>query len=165
MRGRESSPQRRTFDPLDARLLLELVSNPRATVTALAQRTGVARNTAHSRIEHLERDVLETVERRLEPQVLGYPITAYVFADLNQKQLDEVGDALSRIPEVLEVQGISGIADLLIHVAARDAEDLYRVTGKILAIQGVQHTRTSIAMKRMQGYRTAPLLKRIAERE
>lgn len=32
---------------------------------------------------------------------------------------------------VLEVHGLSGVADLVIHVAARDADDLYRVAGQI----------------------------------
>jgi hypothetical protein len=34
---------------------------------------------------------------------------------------------------VLEVFGLSGAADLLVRVAARDADDLYRIAGQLLA--------------------------------
>ncbi|MGH3223899.1 MAG: Lrp/AsnC ligand binding domain-containing protein [Streptosporangiaceae bacterium] len=34
--------------------------------------------------------------------------------------------ALASIPEVLQVDGISGQTDLLVHVVATDADDLYR---------------------------------------
>ena len=42
-----------------------------------------------------------------------------------QQRLDEVATALAAIAEVLEVFGVSGAADLLVRVAARDADDLY----------------------------------------
>lgn len=153
--------RRRSIDALDARLLLELNRFPRATVTSLAQQAGVARNTAHARMEQLEAHILRSPERRIDATALGYPITAYVWADLNQKLLDEVGETLEEIPEVLKVQGISGVSDLLIEVVARDTEDLYRIAGKILAINGVVHTRTAIAMKQMVDFRLRPLLERV----
>lgn len=160
-----SVSRREGADALDASLLLELFRDPRATVTALAQKLGIARNTAHARVEKLEASVLRSSERRVDPAALGYQITSYILAELNQKLLDEVGGELAGIPEVLEVQGVSGIADLLILVTARDAEDLYRIAGKILSIRGVSHTRTSISMKQMVDFRVTPLLQRIRENE
>src|SRR5699024_6802045 len=44
----------KTRDGLDARLLLELVKDPRATIAGLAQRLSIARNTAHARVTRLE---------------------------------------------------------------------------------------------------------------
>lgn len=41
---------------------------------------------------------------------------------------------LASIPEVLQVGGISGPTDLLVHVVATGADDLYRIAGQILAI-------------------------------
>lgn len=151
------------IDAIDARLLLKMAEHPRATVVALADQVGVARNTAHSRLTRMEEGgVLESVERRVRPEALGYPLTAFITTEVAQRRLDQVANALSRIPEVLQVHGISGAADLLIHVAAASAEDLYRIAGQILAIPGVERTDTALVMRQLVAYRITPLLQRAA---
>ena len=56
-----------------------------------------------------------------------------------------------------------GLTDLHIEVAARDADDLYRVAGLLLAVPGVERTTMSVAMRQAVPYRTRPLLERIAQ--
>jgi hypothetical protein len=51
-----------------------------------------------------------------------------------------------------------GAADLLVRVASRDADDLYRVAGQVLATNGVERTETALVMREMVSYRVAPLL-------
>jgi DNA-binding Lrp family transcriptional regulator len=82
---------------------------------------------------------------------------------LRQQRLDEVGVALAGIPEVLEVFGLSGGTDLLILVAARTADDLYRIAGKILATSGVERTETPLIMRKRVDYGVHPLLARLAK--
>lgn len=148
-------------DATDARILLALARQPRLTTVALAEELGLSRNTVQARLAALE-EVLESFERRVDPATIGYPLTAFVTAQLVQRRLDEVGDALAEIPEVLQVQGLSGETDLLISVVAVDAEDLYRIAGRILAIPGVERTSTSLVMREMVNYRISPLLRRLA---
>ena len=150
-------------DEVDAKLLLELTRHPRATTLALADRVGISRNTAQSRLTRLEGSTLDSFERRIPPASLGYPLTAFITAQVTQRRLVEVAEALAEIPEVLEVHGISGPVDLLIHVVARDADDLYRIAGRILAIPGIERTNTSLVMRRLVDYRITPLLRRAAE--
>jgi DNA-binding Lrp family transcriptional regulator len=76
--------------------------------------------------------------------------------------LAEVAAALREVPEVLEVLGLSGPADLLVRVAARDADDLYRIAGQLLATGGVERTTTSLVMRTLVEHRVTPLLDRIA---
>lgn len=61
---------------------------------------------------------------------------------------------------MVEVFGLSGETDLLVRVVATDAEDLYRVAGKILAIPGIDRTATALAMRELVPYRLTPLLRR-----
>lgn len=151
----------RQLDALDARLLRALAAAPRATVQALATATGAARNTVQARLARFEdENVLRSFERRIDPASLGYSLTAFVSITVAQQRLDEVGEALARIPEVLEVFGLSGETDLLAQVAARDADDLYRVAGQILATAGIERTETALAMRHMVPFRLAPLLDR-----
>ena len=151
-------------DSTDARLLLALSEDPRATVMALSQRLGLARNTVQARLSRLESSgVLAPFERRVRPEALGYRLGAYVTVQVVQRSLAEVSDALAHIPEVLEVTGLSGVADLLVEVVARDADDLWRITEQVLAIPGVQRTDTALSLRRFVEPRLAPLIERIAQ--
>ncbi|MBP1782047.1 DNA-binding Lrp family transcriptional regulator [Micromonospora sp. HB375] len=150
------------LDQLDAQLLLALAEHPRATTLALAQTTGAARNTVQARLNRFETGgILRSFERRIDPAALGYPMTAFISITVHQQSLDQVGDALARIPEVLEVFGLSGTVDLLARVVARDADDLYRIAGQILATPGIERTEAALAMRHMVDYRVSPLLTRV----
>ena len=156
-----ASPDR--LDATDARLLLALSEDPRATVLGLSQRLGLARNTVQSRLARLESGgVLDPFERRVRPEALGYRLGAYVTVQVVQRSLADVAEALSAIPEVLEVTGLSGVADLLVQVVAVDADDLWRITEQVLTIPGVQRTDTNLALRRFVDHRMAPLLERAA---
>ncbi len=151
------------IDATDARLLLALAESPRASVLALAERVGLSRNTVQARLAGLEdRGVLTSFERRIDPAALGYPLTAFVTVQVVQRMLAEVAAALDRVPEVVEVLGLSGPADLLVQVVARDADDLYRIAGQLLATEGVERTTTALVMRRLVEHRLAPLLEQIA---
>jgi DNA-binding Lrp family transcriptional regulator len=151
------------FDALDARLLQALTEQPRATTLALAETTGASRNTVQARLNRFDsQGVLRSFEHRIDPAVLGYPLTAFITVIVRQQNLDDVGAALAQVPEVLEVYGLSGPVDLLVRVVARDADDLYRIAGQILATSGVDRTETALTMRRLVDYRVGPLLERIA---
>ena len=158
-------PSADRVDQVDARLLLALSDDPNATSVALAERLGLSRNTVAARLARLdERGALHGFERRIDPAALGHPLHAYVTVQVIQRHLDEAGAALAEIPEVLQVHGTSGPADLLVHVVATDADDLYRIAGQILAIPWVERTNTALVMREMVGYRIEPLLRRLAAR-
>lgn len=152
----------RAVDGTDARILAALTADPRASLAGIAETTGLARNTVHSRVARLERDgALQSFERRIDPAALGYPLSAFIFATVTQQKLAAIAAALHEIPEVLEVDGLSGVTDLLVRIAARDADDLYRIAGQVLDIDGVEKTTTALAMRRLLDYRVAPLYARL----
>ncbi len=156
-------PATGTIDATDARLLLELVANPRATGVELAARLGLSRNTVQARLARWEANgVLASFERRVEPRALGYPLSAFVAVVVDQHQLDAVVAELAEIPEVTEVCGMTGPTDLTVRVVAQDADDLYRITGHILKIPGVERTNMALVMRSLVGPRATPLLERLA---
>lgn len=151
----------RSLDATDARLLLALSDNPRATGLELAQRLGLSRNTVQARLAALENQpALHAFDTRVQPAALGYPLTAFITTQVNQHQLSEVGDSLSAVPEVIEVHGLTGSTDLLVRVVARDPDDLYRIAELVLGIPGVVRTSIALSMREMVRYRVAPLLNR-----
>src|SRR3954464_3226908 len=150
-------------DATDARLLLALGEDPRASVMALSHRLGLARNTVQTRLARLEtHGVLAPLDRRVRPEALGYRLSAYVTVQVVQRSLADVSGALAQIPEVVEVTGLSGVADLLVEVVAKDADALWRITGQLLAVPGIQRTDTALALRRFVDHRLGPLLERAA---
>ncbi|WP_319456991.1 MULTISPECIES: Lrp/AsnC family transcriptional regulator [unclassified Mycobacterium] len=146
-------------DPIDARIFRALIAEPRASAVALADRTGLSRNTVQARLNRLdERDALDSFERCIDPATLGFPLRAFLFANVTQRRLSAIAADLNAIPEVLEVQGLSGATDLLIQAVARDADDLYRIAGQILEIDGIDRTTTSLVMRTLVDYRVTPLI-------
>jgi len=155
---------RNVADSIDARLLLALAAEPRATTVALAEQIGVSRNTVQARLARWDdNDVLTSSERTIAPDFLGYPLRAFVLTNVKQRLLGDVAAALAQVPEVVEVHGLSGVADLLIQVVARDADDLYRVAGRILGIRGVKRTNTALVMRDLVDFRLTPLIRRVID--
>lgn len=152
------------LDKTDARLLLALCAKPRATGVELATTLGLSRNTVQARLGRWDdKGSLTPIDHRIPPKSLGRPLQAFVTAQVNQHTLAAVTEHLRTIPEVLEVFGLSGAADMHIRIAAVDADDLYRIAGLILDIPGVERTNMSIAMSELIQYRTKPLLEKLAE--
>ncbi|WP_432838205.1 Lrp/AsnC family transcriptional regulator [Dactylosporangium sp. CA-092794] len=153
-----------TLDSTDARLLLDLNAHPAATRLDLGQRLGLSRNTVHARLARWnERELLGGFERRVLPESLGYGVTAFISARVDQHRLGTLGRHLAEIPEVLEVHGLAGETDLVIRVVARDTEDMYRIAGLVLSVPGVERTSVGISMFDLVPYRITPLLRRVAE--
>jgi DNA-binding Lrp family transcriptional regulator len=151
----------RTFraDSVDKRIFRALVAEPRASAVSLADRTGLSRNTIQARLSRIDdHHALDSFERRVDPATLGFPLRAFLLANVTQRKLASIAADLEAIPEVLEVQGVSGAVDLLIQAVARDADDLYRIAGQILEINGIDRTTTALVMRTLVDYRVAPLL-------
>ena len=149
------------YDTVDRALLAALAHDPRATVVALAERLGLSRNTVQARMAQLEKKhVFLSFERRINPAALGYPLMAFISVHVQQQKLGQLAVDLAGIPEILEGYGLTGSADLLLRVVALDAEDLFRINGKILACDGVDRTDTALAMGELIPFRLQPLLER-----
>jgi DNA-binding Lrp family transcriptional regulator len=85
---------------------------------------------------------------------------AFISVHVQQQKLGSLAEELSAVPEILEGYGLTGSADLLLRVVALDAEDLFRINGKILACDGVERTDTALAMGELIPFRIQPLLER-----
>ncbi|MER6831740.1 Lrp/AsnC family transcriptional regulator [Streptosporangium sp. NPDC000563] len=149
-----------SIDELDGRLLVTMRANPRIGLTELARLLGVARGTVQARVEKLiARGVIADFGPTVTPEGAGYPILAFVSLQIAQGRLDEAVQALDSLPEILEVYGTSGQADLLCRVVARSTPDLQEIIARILASPAVQRTDTTIALSIQVPYRIEPLLR------
>ncbi|MFD6176474.1 MULTISPECIES: Lrp/AsnC family transcriptional regulator [unclassified Isoptericola] len=149
----------RSYDAVDLSLLTALAEDPRATIAALAERLKLSRNTVHARLARLEEaGAFLDFDRRVNPQFLGHPLTAFLEVEVRQKELGRIVDALRQVPEVVQAFGRSGTADLRVQVVCRDTDHLFRIDAAILAIDGVERTETSLSMGELIPYRIRPLI-------
>ena len=148
-----------TLDRIDLELLNALTADHRATVVALADRLGLSRNTVQARMARLDRaGVFLSYERALSAEALGFAIEAYISVTVRQRELPRIREELARVPEVLQAHGLSGTIDLLVRVACRDTQHLFDTDARILSIDGVERTETSLVMGEVIPYRMAPLM-------
>lgn len=146
-------------DSTDLRILRDMVTHPRRTAVAIADRLRLSRNTVQSRLGRLEDGgAFLPFAHQVAPAALGYPLTAFMSVQVAQTELETATEALSLIPEVLEAHGTTGGADLLVRVVGIDAEDLFRIHGAMLACPGVMRIDTAISMHEVIPHRVVPLI-------
>ena len=110
------------LDATDARLLLALSADPRASALSLAQQLGLARNTVQARLTRLESSgALDAFERRVRPAALGYRLGAYITVQVVAVDADD----LWRLSE--QVLAIPGVQRTDTNLALRRFVD-HRVT-------------------------------------
>ena len=147
------------LDRIDLELLASLADDPRITIVALAEKMGLSRNTIQARMARLDQTgVFLSYQRAFSPDVLGFPLQAFVSIGVRQTELPRIITELARIPEVVQAHGLSGSIDLLARVACRDARHLFDTDARILSIDGVERTETSLAMGEVIPFRVAGLI-------
>lgn len=151
------------MDDLDATLIRLFADEPRVGVLEASRRLGVARGTVQARLNKLvEGGVIAGWGPELDPEALGYPVTAFLTLEIRQAAKGGGHDAVARhlaaIPEVLEAYTITGAGDMWCRVVARSNNDLQRVIDRVLAGEGIVRSSTVIALATQVPYRVLPLL-------
>jgi len=136
-------------DEIDLTLLSELQRDARQTNRALAAKVGLAPSTTLNRVRELEdRGAITGYHAEVDLSVLGRGLQALVFVRLQPKSDDIIAgflDHMWSLPETIGVHLITGIEDVVIHLALTDAEALQSVIlNQISSFPGVFDERTSL---------------------
>ncbi|WP_370894959.1 Lrp/AsnC family transcriptional regulator [Janibacter sp. GXQ6167] len=147
-------------DELDARIIALFTAEPQIGVLGASRRLSVARGTVQARLDRLtERGVIRSFAPQIDPNALGYPVTAFCTLEIRQRSGHaSVVAHLSAIPEVLEIHSITGIGDLVVRVVARDNPDLGRVIDAMMEDGRVLRANTSMVLVTHLPHRTGPLV-------
>ena len=90
---------------------------------------------------------------KVSPEKLGYPITVFVFAELERQSRDALEGferAIRRFPEVLECHLMTGSRDILLKIAARDLRSFDSfLEHNLMSVPGIRSTRTSFSLRAM----------------
>jgi Lrp/AsnC family transcriptional regulator, leucine-responsive regulatory protein len=152
------------LDLIDRKILSILRNEGRLTVNELANRVGLSSSPCWSRVRHLEEiGVIKHYAAVIDHVAIGLKDIVFIEVTLDKhddKVLSRFGDALARIPEVIEANLVTGEYDYLVKVAVADTTHYERfLREKLYRIQGIRHTRSTFSLRTLKLVMSAdPLL-------
>lgn len=130
------------MDAIDRRLVDILQRDGRIAVSELATRAGIARATAYTRLERLQRDgVIRGYGAVVDPEKVGLALTALVLAKIEQGDWREVRDELLRLPWLSYLAVTSGEYDFVLVVRVPDLGTLRDVV--LVGLHGMSAIRST----------------------
>ncbi len=148
------------IDSIDRDILAIVRENARISNVEIARKVGMAPSAILERLRKLEsKGVIAGYEARMNPKALGLGLLAFVFVRADDGVGNsKTGEALARIPEVLEVHHIAGEDCFLVKVRTQDTETL----GLLLrdgfgSLPSIRSTRTTIVMHSIKESAQLPL--------
>lgn len=139
----------RSLDDLDLAILAELESNARITVSELAGCLDSPNSTIRDRIRKLEDDgVICAYTAVIDPEKLGLGIKAVVQVTREHSiSLETLVSEATKLPEVTNVQLLTGNTDELITIYARDVAHLKDIIyNKFESLPGLIRMSTAIVL-------------------
>jgi DNA-binding Lrp family transcriptional regulator len=144
------------LDAVDRRILALLHSDARIPNNALAEAVGIAPSTCHGRVRRLvDLGVIRGFYTDIDPVAVGLPLQAMISVNLQSNARGKIRSFIAQIrrrPQVMDVYFLAGADDFLLHVAARDTEDLRSfVVENLNADADVAGTQTSLIFEHLRG--------------
>ena len=145
----------------DARILDVLQRDGRRAYADLGAEVGMSGPSAHERVKKLEaRGVIKGYAAVVDPAAVGFDILAFSWiTQAPGTTSNDLTDAFAGIPEIEECHHITGEADYLIKVRARDTRDLERVLRLVQSTKDVFQTETDVVFS--SGFERRPLHVRV----
>jgi len=141
----------------DARILDVLQRDGRRPYADLGADVGMSGPSAHERVKKLEsRGVIQGYAAIVDPRAIGYDILAFSWIiQAPGTTSHDLTDMFATIPEIEECHHITGEADYLLKVRARDTRDLERVLRAVRETPNVFQTETDVVFS--SGFERRPL--------
>src|SRR6187399_4237 len=128
----------------DAHILDVLQRDGRRPYAELGAEVGMSGPSAHERVKKLEaRGVIRGYGAVVDPRAVGFDILAFSWITQAPGTMSvDLTEAFASIPEIEECHHITGEADYLIKVRARDTRDLERILRLVQSAPDVFSTET-----------------------
>ncbi|TDD69443.1 Lrp/AsnC family transcriptional regulator [Jiangella aurantiaca] len=136
------------MDTVDSSLVAALRANGRASYAELGRLVGLSGPSIQERVRRLEeRGVITGYRATVNPAALGLGLTALIGLVLSDSAgHEEVGARLEDVAEVEDCWFIAGDEAYMLKVRVADVEGLERLLGKLVRIEGVARTRTTLVI-------------------
>lgn len=150
------------MDSFDTLILDALQHNNRLTAEALSEKVGLSPDACRKRLAKLRSsDAIEQEVAILNPQTMGRGLIMIVEVTLQNErpaELDRFKDKMKAAPEVMQCYYVTGNADFILILSAKDMADYEDFTRRhFFAEENVARFRTSAVMDRVKVGLTMPI--------
>ncbi len=137
-------------------MLTALHADARISNSALAELVGIAPSTCHGRVRRLQDlGVIRGFYADIDPAAIGLTLQAMISVSLQSNARGKIRNFIQQIrrkPQVMDVYFLAGADDFILHVAARDTDDLRSfVVENLNADADVAGTQTSLIFEHLRG--------------
>ena len=160
--NRERVKAVRGLDALDMRLLEHLQQDARLPTAELARRLELSGPGLQKRLRKLEEQgVIRHYATVINREAVGLDLLCFVHVMLAHHRPSSIRrfpDRIKNMPEVLECHFLTGEFDYLMKVVVANHDELERfLFEKLMKVDGVDRTRTSIVVKEVKTSTSLPL--------
>ncbi len=150
------------LDDLDLAILARYQHDTRVAAQDIGAAVGLSMAAVQRRLKRMrETGVIEAEVARIAPAAVGYPVTCIVGVDLERESIadmDRFKDRVRRFPQVQQCYYVTGQADFILVVLARDMADYEAFTREaLLADPNVRSFTTHVALDRIRVGTSTPL--------
>ena len=135
-------------DPIDDRILAELTDDARATFAEIGQRVNLSAPAVKRRVDRmLDSGVIRGFTAVVDRNALGWTTEAYVQVYCHGTIApSELHRAWVDIPEVVSAATVTGTADAILHVLARDMRHLEEALERIRSSADIERSESIVVL-------------------
>jgi DNA-binding Lrp family transcriptional regulator len=136
------------LDDTDERILAELAEDARATYAEIGERVNLSAPAVKRRVDRmLDSGVIRGFTTVVDRSALGWNTEAYVQVFRHGTVApDELRKAWIDIPEVVSAATVTGTADAILHVLARDMRHLEEALERIRSAADVERSESIVVL-------------------
>jgi DNA-binding Lrp family transcriptional regulator len=139
------------MDAIDHKIIGELRHNARANYGDIGSFVGLSASAVKRRVDKMVAEgTIRGFTVHVDPTVEGLAVEAYVElfcqGTVSPSDLKRI---LSSVPEVINAGTVSGDADAIVHMRAKDIGALEDALERIRITPNVNHTKSSIVLSRL----------------
>ena len=141
------------LDEFDLKLLDAIQANSRLTADQLAEKICLSPSSVQRRLRRLrDRKIIQAEIAIVSPEAVGRSLTAIVEVMLDTDRtevIEQFERAVKAAPEVMQAYYVTGNADFVLIITAKDMQDYEVFAQRFLSKKlHVRHFRTSVVMRR-----------------
>jgi Lrp/AsnC family transcriptional regulator, leucine-responsive regulatory protein len=151
------------LDKVDRQILTLLQENAQLTIQEIGQQINLSKTPVHERIKRLERDgVIDRYVTLVNKKKVGSSLIIYCQVTLDKQTRDTFIDfdqSISKLPEVIECNRVSGTFDYLLKIVAQDMESYNRFYQDHLSVlPGILHISSFFVMSEVKNTTIIPVI-------
>lgn len=151
-----------SLDQIDRKILSIVQQDARLSADALADRVGTSRSSVQRRLKRLnETGVIEREVAQLDPGKIDARMTFVAEVELERERVDLLDDfrrSIMALEEVQQCYYITGDADFILIVLARDMQDYDRFSRQVFVENpNIRRFATSVVVDRVKTSLQVPL--------